>query len=153
MPLLQDFFIINGYPLLFAVSFLASTVVPFGSEWLLTTLLFQDFSPVGVVLTATAGNYLGACTTYLIGIYGGSFLIEKVLRIGPKARERAERFFKRYGCWSLLFSWAPIIGDPLCLAGGLLQVSFVRFSLLVAAGKLARYAALAYLVATGLRSG
>jgi membrane protein YqaA with SNARE-associated domain len=94
---------------------------------------------------ATVGNYLGACTSYAIGIYGGNFLIQKVLRISAPERERAEHFFARYGSWSLLLSWLPVIGDPLCLAGGLLKISFVRFSALVAAGKLARYATVAWL--------
>jgi membrane protein YqaA with SNARE-associated domain len=134
-----------GYPALFLVSFLASTLIPLGSEWLLVTLVLQKHDPLATVAVATAGNYLGACTSYLLGIYGGTMLIEKVLRIGKPERERAERLFARYGSWTLLFSWLPVVGDPLCLAGGLLKVDFVRFSTLVAAGKLARYATVAWL--------
>ena len=148
---MEDFFLNNGYPLLLAVSFLAATVVPFGSEWLVTAMLLQGFSPVSVVLVATAGNYLGGCTTYMIGLSGGPFLIEKVLGIQEKSRRRAERFFERYGSWSLFFSWVPVVGDPLCLVGGLLKVSFVRFSILVILGKLVRYATLAFLVTQGLQ--
>ncbi len=150
---MQELFLINGYPLLFAVSFLAATVFPFGSEWLLTTMLLEGFTPVSVVMVATVGNYVGGCTTYLIGIYGGTFLVAKVLGIGHKSQERAEKYFSRYGSWVLLFSWVPIIGDPLCLVGGLLKVSFVRFSILVMAGKLFRYALLAFLVTKGLGGG
>jgi membrane protein YqaA with SNARE-associated domain len=141
-----------GYPALFLISFLASTLLPLGSEWLLITLLIQRYDPLSTVLVATLGNYLGACSSYAIGIWGGSVLAEKVLRIDAASRERAERFFARYGSWSLLFSWLPIVGDPLCLAGGVLRIPFTRFSILVASGKGIRYAAVAWLTLQGLQA-
>ena len=134
-----------GYAALFTVSFLASTMVPLGSEWLLVLMLVNGYDPVLTVGTATVGNYLGAATTYLIGMYGGSWLIDKVLRVSPEQQERARIHYKRYGSFSLLFSWLPIIGDPLCMAGGVLRINFGLFTLLVAAGKLARYAATAWI--------
>jgi membrane protein YqaA with SNARE-associated domain len=139
----------NSYAALFLVSFLASTILPLGSEWLLVTLILRGSDPVLSVIIATAGNYCGACTTYWIGIYGSSFLIIKVLRIDENARQRAERFYAKYGSWSLFFSWVPIVGDPLCLIGGLLEVGFIRFSLLVFSGKLVRYVAVATLTLAG----
>lgn len=135
----------NSYVALFLVSFLASTILPLGSEWLLVTLILDGKDPASSVMIAAAGNYCGACTTYWIGIHGSSFLITKVLRIEEDARIRAERFYGKYGSWSLFLSWAPIVGDPLCLVGGLLEVGFIRFSLLVFSGKLARYVAVAFL--------
>jgi membrane protein YqaA with SNARE-associated domain len=139
----------HSYAALFLVSLLASTILPLGSEWLLVTLILRGSDPVLSVAIATAGNYCGACTTYGIGLYGSSFLITKVLRIDEDARKRAERFYEKYGSWSLFLSWAPIVGDPLCLVGGLLEVGFVRFSLLVFSGKLARYAVVAFLTLAG----
>jgi len=136
----------SSYPLLFAISFLAATVVPLGSEWLLIALLLQGLAPVPLVLTATAGNFLGALTTYLIGLYGGLWLIRRLLRIDERAQQRAERFFQRYGSWTLLLAWLPVIGDPLCLAGGLFRVPLFRFSLLVILGKLGRYAFIATVI-------
>ena len=140
----------HGYPALFLLSFLASTLIPLGSEWLLVALLLDRLDPVALVAVATVGNFLGACTSYAIGIFGGPWLIRNVLRIDEAAERRAERFFARYGSWSLLFSWLPVVGDPLCLAGGLLRVGIARFSLLVLAGKLARYAAVAWLTLAGV---
>jgi len=140
-----------GYPALFALSFLASTLIPLGSEWLLVAMLIQRQDPLATVAIATVGNFLGACTSYAIGIYGGDFLIRKLLRIGDSERNRAERFFERYGSWSLLLSWLPIIGDPLCLVGGILNVPFARFSILVASGKAIRYAAVAWLTLKGFQ--
>jgi len=129
----------HGYPALFLLSFLASTLLPLGSEWLLATLVVQGMDPVVSVAIATAGNTLGACTTFGIGIFGGPFLIERVLRISSELREKAEKFFGKYGVWSILFSWVPVIGDPLCLVAGALRVRFGIFVLLVLIGKLARY--------------
>lgn len=148
---MHDFLAGHGYPALFLLSFLASTLIPLGSEWLLVTLLLKGRDPVGAVALASLGNYLGACTTYAIGLYGGPLLIRKVLRIDAEAEQRADSYYRRYGSWSLLFSWLPVVGDPLCLAGGLLKVGFVRFSILVFTGKLARYALVAWLTLTGAR--
>ncbi len=142
---MEPFLAAHGYPALFALSFLAATLLPLGSEWLLVALLLDRRDPVVSVAVATAGNYLGACTTWLIGMYGGSWLIRTLLRIDEQAENRAKELYTRYGAWSLLFSWLPVVGDPLCLVGGVLRVGFGRFSLLVVAGKLARYTAVAWL--------
>jgi membrane protein YqaA with SNARE-associated domain len=141
-----------GLPALFVLSFLASTMLPLGSEWLLVALVLQRHDPIMAVVVATTGNYLGACTSYAIGLYGGDFLIKKLLRINDAERVRAERFFSKYGCWALFFSWLPIIGDPLCLAGGVLKIPFSRFSILVASGKGLRYSAVAWLTLKGVES-
>ncbi|WP_232362567.1 YqaA family protein [Desulfogranum mediterraneum] len=129
----------HGYLSLFILSFLAATVLPLGSEWLLVALLLETFNPWLLLATATLGNTLGACTTYALGRFGGVYLSVRILRIGPDARDRATRQYRRYGTWSLLFSWLPIIGDPLCLIGGIFKTSFPWFILLVTLGKLARY--------------
>ena len=107
------------------------------------------YDPASCVAVATAGNTLGACTTYGIGLFGGPFLIGRILRISDEARQKAERLYARCGSWSLLLSWVPIVGDPLCLVGGILRVRFSRFSILVLIGKLARYAIVA-LIALGI---
>jgi membrane protein YqaA with SNARE-associated domain len=140
---MNEMLLSSGYPALFFLSFAASTLVPIGSERLLVALILKGFSPYMTVAVATAGNYPGACTTYWIGIYGSSFLIRKILRIDEAAQERARSYYSRYGAWSLFLSWLPVVGDPLCLAGGLFGVGFLRFSLLVFVGKLIRYASVA----------
>jgi len=138
----EDALIRFGLPALFLLAFLAATVAPLGSEWLLAALLLRGAEPVCTVLTATAGNFLGACTTWGIGWYGGPWFLQRILRVDPKSQERAERLFARYGSWALLLSWVPFIGDPLCLLAGLLRVPILRFAVPTFAGKLARYAVL-----------
>ena len=142
---MEQFLASHGQPALFALSFLASTLVPLGSEWLLVAMLAARHDPALTVAVATAGNTLGACTTYAVGLWGGPLLIRRVLRIDEETERKADRLYRRYGTWSLLFSWLPVIGDPLCLVGGVLRVGFGRFAVLVAAGKLVRYAVVAWL--------
>jgi membrane protein YqaA with SNARE-associated domain len=54
--------------------------------------------------------------------------------------QRAARWFERYGIWCLLFSWVPVIGDPLTLVAGLAKVRLLPFFVLVLVGKSLRYA-------------
>lgn len=147
---MESWLLENGYPALFLLSFLASTLVPLGSEWLLAVLLVNHFDPFMVISVATAGNSLGALTTYAIGLWGGPFLVRRVLRISQGTRLRAERSFNRYGSWVLLFSWVPVLGDPLCLASGVLKTGIWRFILLVGLGKFLRYLVVAKLVMQGV---
>ena len=146
---MHDWLTSYGFLSLFLLSFLASTLIPLGSEWLLIAMLLARYDPSRVVAVATVGNYLGALTSYGIGLYGGEFLKLRVLRMDGNTTRKAERLYDRFGSYSLLMSWLPIVGDPLCLVGGVLQVSFLRFSLLVFSGKLARYAAVAWLTLKG----
>lgn len=146
---MQDWLVNYGLYSLFILSFLASTLVPLGSEWMVVAMLLAGEKAWAVVAVATAGNYLGALSTYWIGLYGGDFLKRRVLRMDDASTKKAEKFYHRFGSISLLFSFLPVIGDPLCLIGGVLRISFIRFTLLVAFGKLARYAAVAWLTLQG----
>lgn len=146
---MHEWLVNYGFYSLFLLSFLASTLLPLGSEWMVVTMLLSGGEPVAVVAVATVGNYLGALSTYCIGLYGGDFLKRRVLRMDEESVRRAESFYRRFGSFSLLFSFLPIIGDPLCLVGGILEIRFFRFTLLVVAGKLARYAAVAWVTLKG----
>ncbi|TKB11675.1 YqaA family protein [Desulforhopalus sp. IMCC35007] len=150
MDILSSLGLLPSLPLLFFLSFLAATVLPMGSEWLLVIMIAQGFSPKETVIVASIGNYLGSCTTFFIGRYGSDFIVEKILRIGDTQLARAKRFYARYGAWSLLASWFPIIGDALCLLAGIFTLNLLRFSILVFLGKFSRYATVAYLAHSAL---
>lgn len=135
-----------GYGSLFIVGMLASSILPMGSEWLLILMLSNGYLPWLTVATASAGNCLGAVSTYLIGVYGGRRLIERVLRVTPEQEIRARWWFHRYGKLSLLFSWLPIIGDPLCLVSGMLGTKLWVFLALVTIGKVLRYTVIAWII-------
>ncbi|MDD2339090.1 MAG: DedA family protein [Methanosarcina sp.] len=143
---LSSFIADYGYLNLFILSFLAATVLPIGSEPLLVALIYQGFNPFAVVLVATSGNYLGACTTYYIGLRGRP-VIEKYLSPSREKLEKGERIFKKYGVYTLLFTWLPYIGDVFAMVAGLMKLSFRYFSILVFIGKFGRYFAVGYLTA------
>ena len=140
---LEGILINYGYIGLFLASFLASTILPFGSEGILILLIYKKLNIPALVLIASVGNFLGACTSYYIGLKGRSF-VEKYLRFDPMDIEKAEKFFTRYGSFVLLFTWLPIIGDAFTVVGGLLRLKFWIFSVLVFTGKFLRYLAVAY---------
>ena len=142
---LHDWINQPGYVSLFLLSFLASTLLPLGSEWLLILMLVKGYPALATVLTATAGNSLGAFSTYLVGVYGGRWLIERVMGVSPAQQERAHGYYRRYGAFSLFFSWLPVVGDPLCLVGGMMRINFWLFTALVVSGKLLRYMVTAWL--------
>ena len=96
-------------------------------------------------LTATVGNVLGSLITYGMGRFGRQAVGRRSEKAELRAA-RAERWFARFGRPSLLLAWLPVVGDPLCLVAGVLRVGVGSFLLLVTLGKLARYAALAWLV-------
>lgn len=143
---LSSFIADYGYLNLFILSFLAATVLPMGSEPLLVALIYQGFNPFAVILVATSGNYLGACTTYYLGLKGRAVL-EKYLSPSREKLEKSERLFKKYGVYTLLFTWLPGIGDVFTMVAGLMKLPFRYFSVVVFIGKFARYFAVGYLTA------
>jgi membrane protein YqaA with SNARE-associated domain len=151
MELAELFAAPQGLPALFCISFLAATILPLGSEWLLVLLILGGHQAPAVVAIATLGNYLGACTTYLVGFLGSDFLTRKLLRLSARDTLRAQEVYRRYGVWSLLLSWVPVVGDPLCLLAGSLRTPLMPFSILVLIGKFCRYAAISLLTLQGMR--
>ncbi len=133
-----------GYAGLFIASFLASTIIPFGSEGIVVLLISQKFNAFTVVIVASTGNFFGACTTYYIGLKGRG-LVERYLGVNKVDIEKAERYFSRYGSFVLLFTWVPLIGDAITVTGGLLRLKFWIFSVLVFTGKFLRYLVVASL--------
>lgn len=128
-----------GYIGLFVSSFLAATILPLSSEFLLSILLLNNSDPYCTIIVATVGNVLGSVVNYGLGCWGSYLLLTKWLRYSPKDILLAKQRFGKYGTFSLVFAWVPIIGDPLTVAAGLLKINFILFLSLVTIGKLARY--------------
>jgi len=96
------------------------------------------------VAVATLGNSLGAVTTYLIGSFGSDYLTGRLLRLSDRDLHRARTVYRRFGVWSLLLSWVPVVGDPLCLVAGALRTSLPLFLVLVPLGRSAAMRSLAF---------
>ena len=130
----------ESYLGLFLSSLLAATVVPFSSEVLFGGMVASNsFSKWGLLTAASVGNTLGAVINWGIGRYCLHWQDRKWFPFSSQQMERASRRFNRYGTWSLLFAWVPIIGDPLTLVAGMLRVPFLTFLILASISKTGRY--------------
>lgn len=138
---------ITAYLLLFGSSFLAATILPFYSEVVLFALLREGGDPVLLVVVATLGNTLGAVVNWLLGLYLLHFQDRRWFYFSREQIARAQRWFQRYGFWSLLLAWAPVGGDALTLVAGIMKVRLWLFLLLVGSGKALRYISVFYLEA------
>ncbi len=130
---------------LFIVSFLAATMVPMGSEPALVGLIASGVqSPWLLVAVASVGNVLGSLLNWLLGLWIEHYRDRPWFPVSPSALEQAQAWYGRWGRWSLLLSWAPIIGDPLTVAAGVMRERLAVFLALVGFAKTARYALIAY---------
>ena len=142
----MEYFTEFGYVGLFFASFLAATILPLSSEVVLSFLLLNHLNPIILVSVATFGNVLGALVNYAIGFWGSILLIRKVLKISEGEFVKAKQRFQKYGVFSLLFAWVPVIGDPLTVVAGVLKINILIFFILVTSGKLIRYVIISYLI-------
>ena len=133
----------TAYAGLFAASFLAATVFPFQSELVLVGLLLSgNYSWPVLLAVATVGNVLGAVVNWALGRFFLHVRDRRWFPVTPATYARVERWYARYGVWSLLFAWLPIGGDPLTVVAGALRTNLALFVVLVTVGKLGRYAVL-----------
>jgi len=134
----MDFATLAG---LFVTSFLAATILPLSSEAVLAGVaLTTPHDRLLLLAVATTANTLGALLNWSLGRWGARFRDRKWFRVKPATYDAAATRFRRWGTWSLLLSWIPIVGDPLTLIAGALGVRLLPFLVLVALGKAARYA-------------
>ena len=142
----MEYFTEFGFVGLFLASFLAATILPLSSEVVLTVLLLNGLNSSLLVGVATIGNVLGSLLNYAIGLRGGDFLVRKILKVSEVESVKAHQAFKKYGVFSLLFAWVPVIGDPLTVVAGVLKINILLFLALVTSGKLIRYLVISYAV-------
>ncbi|QHS11433.1 YqaA family protein [Sinimarinibacterium sp. NLF-5-8] len=138
---------VGAYLGLLASAFVAATLLPLQSEAVLSALLLAAAQPVwALLLVATVGNVLGSIVNWWLGRWIERFRDRRWFAPSAEALARAQLRYQRYGYWSLLLSWAPIIGDPLTLVAGVMREPLLRFVLIVTLAKAARYAVIAMLV-------
>jgi len=135
------------YLSLFVISFLAATILPFSSELTLAGLMATaNYDNSLLLIIASSGNVLGSVVNWILGFYSRKLSKKKWFPFKDEQIEKSSKWFNKFGRWSLLFAWVPIIGDPLTLAAGLLRVKFIEFLILVTIGKVSRYLAIFYLL-------
>ena len=130
---------------LFLSAFISSTLMPGGSEAVLSALRLHDSHPPLLLLTiATLGNTLGGMSSWSIG-----WLIARrwpARRLHKPEQQRAIRWLERHGSPLLLLSWLPVVGDPLCVAAGWLRIGFWPALIFIAVGKALRYTVILWLL-------
>jgi len=127
----------QGLAGLFFASFLASTLLPGGSEAALWGFLQLHPDALWPALgLATLGNTLGGLTSWLCG---------RFLPRWQHLEDLPQReTLVRWGSPVLLLSWAPLIGDALCVAAGWLRLHWLNCTLFMALGKFVRYLFIAW---------
>ena len=129
---------------LFALAFTAATILPAQSETALVGLLLAGAaSPALLIAAASLGNILGSVVNWMLGRGLEGFSGRRWFPASPAMLERATRWYGRYGRWSLLLSWAPIMGDALTVVAGVLREPLWSFVALVTIAKTLRYVVLA----------
>ena len=125
---------------LFLSAFGAATLLPLQSEAVLVGLLIQaDHSAPILIAVASLGNILGSCVNWYLGLKIEQFKDKKWFPVSEVKLNQAQNIYHKYGFWSLLLSWVPIIGDPVTLIAGLLKENFWRFLWIVSLAKVGRY--------------
>lgn len=143
-----------GLGALFLSAFGAATLLPLQSEAVLVGLLLrQPEAWLTLLLVATAGNVLGSLVNWLLGRAIDRLRGRRWFPFSEAQLQRAQRHYQRWGCWSLLLSWMPIIGDPLTLIAGILREPFWRFMLLVTLAKSGRYLVVAMITLGWMHTG
>ena len=135
------------YAGLFLSVFGAATLLPLQSEAVLVALLLNGSYSLWLLLgIATLGNVLGSLVNWLLGRSVELFKDRRWFPVSAAQLEKSRHHYRRWGHWSLLLSWLPIIGDPLTLVAGVMREPLWRFILIVSLAKAARYAVVAMAV-------
>ena len=135
------------YLAVFFSAFVAATLLPAQSEAVLSFYILSAPQTVfALILVATVGNVLGSVVNLILGIYAAKFQNRKWFPATPSQIKRAEKFYHKYGRYSLLLSWAPFIGDPITVIAGVLREPVLSFLILVTIAKSARYIVLSLII-------
>jgi len=131
----------SSYYIAIALSaFVAATIIPLGSEVAVGATIMAGGNPWITLLVASSANTAGSVVNWLLGRAIERFKDRAWFPLRAAQLEAAQRRFMRYGLYSLLFAWLPIVGDPLTFVAGILRIRLIVFVLLVGLGKTARYA-------------
>jgi membrane protein YqaA with SNARE-associated domain len=129
---------------LFASAFLAATILPGTSEAaLILVLTAGTASTATAVGVATLGNVCGSVLNWAIGYFFASYRDHPRFPVKPEKFERYQEVYRKWGVWTLLMSWVPLIGDPLTIVAGVMRAPLLLVIVLVAIAKGLRYIVIA----------
>tara|TARA_B100001175_G_scaffold200190_1_gene170013 strand:- start:978 stop:1427 length:450 start_codon:yes stop_codon:yes gene_type:complete len=128
-----------GYLGLFLASFLAATIIPLGSEIVLSILIANNYDITLSLFIASVGNWLGGLSSYGIGRLGNWTIIERYFRVSKKKIKSLKIKIDNWGSILAFFCWLPIFGDPIAIGLGFFRTNLLMVSLWMFLGKLIRY--------------
>ena len=129
-----------GYWGMGVLAFLSGSIVPITSEVLLVFFLSVGLNAVALTLVASFGNTLGGITCFFMGRIVSKERAVAFFKRTPRRMQRADRIIQRYGYWAAAISFVPVIGETLLVMLGVMRVSWWRVAIVMAVGKLIRYA-------------
>ncbi|MFA1028628.1 MULTISPECIES: YqaA family protein [Pseudomonas syringae group] len=136
-------FELTSYLGLFATAFGAATLLPLQSEAVLVGMLISEHYPtILLLMIVTAGNVLGSLVNWYLGRSIEHFRHRRWFPVNERHLDGAQSIYQRYGRWALLFSWVPVIGDPITMIAGIMREPLWSFLLVVTLAKGLRYLAL-----------
>ena len=128
------------YLTLFISAFAAATILPAQSEALLAYQVSRNPSYTAqLIAVATIGNILGSIVNWWLGRLAKRFKNKSWFPVSEDKLLQGEQYFRKYGRFSLLLSWAPFIGDPITIVAGALGEPLWSFLTLVLIAKCSRY--------------
>ncbi|MDR2956484.1 MAG: DedA family protein [Prevotella sp.] len=139
-----DGFVEYGYIGLFLASFLAATILPFGSEVVFAGLIALGMNAWTCVIIASVGNWLGGMTNYLLGRLGKTEWIEKYLKVNREKIDKVQKWLEGKGAFMAFFSFLPVVGDVIALALGFMRANVYIVNVAMFLGKFARYVLIMY---------
>jgi len=139
-----DGFVEYGYIGLFLASFLAATILPFGSEVVFAGLIALGMNAWTCVIIASVGNWLGGMTNYLLGRLGKIEWIEKYLKVKKEKIDKIQTWLEGKGAFMAFFSFLPVVGDVIALALGFMRANVYIVNVSMFIGKFARYVLIMY---------
>ena len=128
-----------GYVGLFLASFLAATIIPLGSEIVLSIMIASNYDLTLSLFIASVGNWTGGLSSYGIGRIGNWNFIERYFKISRQKIESLKIKIDDWGSLLAFFCWLPIIGDPIAISLGFFRTNFIKVSFWMFMGKLIRY--------------
>lgn len=144
-----DFLTQYGYMGMFVAAFIAGSIFPFSSELVLGSLVTLDELDSTLLFAfATVGNVGGSMFNYGIGRLGKPEWREQLMPKDPVKRERQERMIQKYGAWTGVLCFIPILGSAIAVMMGYMRFNPWISLLAIFIGKATRYAILVYAVSS-----
>ena len=128
-----------GYFGLFLASFLAATILPFGSEVVFAALVATGFDIWTSVFVATIGNSMGGMTCYWLGSFGRVEWIERYMKVKRERIQKMQDWLQGRGAIMSFFVFLPGVGDIIAVALGFMRANPWLVLLFMTLGKFARY--------------